>query len=178
MHVPAVCNTCGTIFPSGFVAEGASNITFSDCGAGPCPRCGGMGHIPDGVYNFIGNTIELLSGQARTRDELQRLGDLLRKARTERLSVDQIKEKIIAEVPEISSLKDILPKTKGELYPFLGIVITVIGMLLGQLKCPDRSKVEVSQVVNIIYQQVQEPLSPPVTEVEKRVPKLAIPKTK
>jgi hypothetical protein len=177
MRVPAVCNTCGTIFPSGFEAENSTNITFQGCGAGPCPKCGGNGHIPDGVYNFIGDTIELLSGPARTRDELQRLGDLLKKARSERLSVDQIKEKIVAELPEISSLKDILPKTKGELYPFLGIVITVIGMLLGQLKCPDRSKVEVSQVVNIIYQQPEEVL-PVAPEHSAKAPKLSIPKRK
>jgi hypothetical protein len=70
--MPAICDNCGAVFSSGVMgSDGASHITFANCTAGPCPRCGGMGHIPDGVYNFIGNAIEFLSGPQRTIDELK-----------------------------------------------------------------------------------------------------------
>src|SRR5512136_1169416 len=62
LRVPAVCDSCGVIFSSVFEVSDSTNISFYGCGSGPCPKCGGDGHIPDGVYNFIGNTIELLSG--------------------------------------------------------------------------------------------------------------------
>lgn len=165
MRVPAVCDTCGTIFPSGFVAEGASNVTFSGCGAGPCPKCGGNGHIPDGLYNFIGDTIELLSGPARTVAELQRLAEILKQARAEGATAEQISKKIDEEVPKLASLKAKLPKTKSELYTFLGISIAALNLILGQVQCPDRSKIEVSQVVNVIYQEAQPQQSPSI-EVE------------
>ena len=177
MRVPAVCNSCDTIFPSGIEATNSTNIGFEGCGAGPCPKCGGMGHIPDGLYNFIGNTIELLSGPTRTVAELQRLAEILKQARAEGASPEQISKKIEEEVPEISSIKDMLPKTRSEIVPFIGVAIAAIQLILGQAQCPDRSKVEVSQVVNVIYQEAQ-PSQPPSIEVEKKVPKLAIPKSK
>ena len=77
MRVPAVCDNCGAIFPSTFEVSNSTDISFSGCGSGPCPACGGQGHIPDGVYNFIGNTIELLSGPKRSVSELQRLALIL-----------------------------------------------------------------------------------------------------
>lgn len=45
-----------------------------------------MGHVPDGVYNFIGNTIELLNGPLRVVAELQRLADILKNAKANQIS--------------------------------------------------------------------------------------------
>ena len=124
MGVPAVCDRCGMIFPSGVEVSDSTNITFYGCGAAPCPGCGGDGHIPDGVYNFIGNTIELLSGPSRTVSELERLANILRQVHQEGASLAQVGQKIQNEVPKLSSLKNILPKTRSELYAFIAIVIT------------------------------------------------------
>lgn len=151
--MPAVCDSCGTIFPSGFEVENAYHTTFSNCGSGPCPTCGSMGHIPDGVYNFIGNTIELLSGPSRTRSELHRLATILRQAREQKASLDQVGERIRREVPELSSLKDLLPKTRSEIYSFIAIIIAIIGLILGQAKQDGASKITVNEVVNVICQE-------------------------
>lgn len=77
VELPGFCDTCGAIFPSPFAFENARNITFSNVEVGPCPNCGGTGHIPDGVYDFFGNTIQLLSGPGRTEAELRRLATIL-----------------------------------------------------------------------------------------------------
>jgi len=129
------------------------HTTFSNCSSGPCPTCGGMGHIPDGVYNFIGNTIELLSGPSRTRLELERLAEILSRAREQRASLDQVSERIQKEIPEMSSLRELLPKTRSELYSFIAIIITVIGLILGQIKQGGSARVTINEVVNVIYQQ-------------------------
>ena len=153
MRVPAVCDNCGMIFPSDFEVKNSTNISFYGCGSGPCPGCGGNGHIPDGVYNFIGNSIELLSGPSRTVSELERLATILRQSRQEGSSLAQVGKRIQDEVPELSSLKDILPKSRSELYAFIAVILAIISLVLGQLKQKDPPKVEINQLVNVIYQQ-------------------------
>lgn len=44
-HLQAVCDDCGTEFPSGFFIEGCSNASFIGNKSGPCPNCGGMGSV-------------------------------------------------------------------------------------------------------------------------------------
>ncbi len=159
MRVPAVCDNCGTIFPSSFEVENSTSISFSGCGAGPCPACKGQGHIPDGIYNFIGNTIELLSGPSRTVAELERLAAILKQAREKGTSLEEVTNEIEAHVPELSSLKDILPKSRIELYAFITIIISIIALLLGQLSKDETQRIEINNnnVVNNIYQQVPVP---------------------
>jgi hypothetical protein len=152
LKVPALCDSCGNIFLSDIEVNNSIHISFSGCTSGPCPKCGGVGHIPDGLYNFIGNTIELLSGPARTVSELQRLEIILSQARDEGIPIEQVSKRIQDEVPELSSLKDFLPKSRSELYAFLTIIITIISLILGQLKQSQSPKIEINQVINLICQ--------------------------
>src|SRR5712691_4196594 len=99
VHVPAFCDTCGTVFNSGIVVENATNITFVGNSAGPCPVCGGMGHIPDGVFNFVGNTIQILSAPQRTVNELSRLAQIIREAREKKETPEEVAKKIREELP-------------------------------------------------------------------------------
>jgi len=153
LRVPAICNNCGLLFPSSFEVGNAFNITFSGCGSGPCPKCGAKGHIPDGVYNFIDNTIQLLSGPSRTVTELEQLAKILKGAKENKSSFEEINNSISEEVPELSSFKDLLPKTRAELYAFISIILTIINILLTQKPESKNNKIEINQVVNVIYQQ-------------------------
>lgn len=173
MRVPAVCNSCGAIFASGIEATNSTNVSFTNCSAGPCPACGGMGHIPDGVYNFIGNTIELLSGPARTISELERLAQVLKKARKNNASLQEISEEIEAQVPELSSIKDILPKTRTELYAFIALIISTISIILSQGASNEGSHIEINNVINNIYQQAPVPTLPQ-EKTEPKVKKMKI----
>ncbi|WP_394554931.1 hypothetical protein C1N61_08905 [Priestia aryabhattai] len=56
LMVSAICDNCKSPFPSGISIEG-SEITLLGNTAGPCPKCGGMGRITDGAFNFIDNSI-------------------------------------------------------------------------------------------------------------------------
>jgi len=145
--VPAFCDSCGTAFPSGFFFENASNVTLSGNRSGPCPWCGGMGHIPDGVFNFIGNTIEILSAPQRTVEELTRLVQIIHEAKAKQQSNEQVAAQIKRELPGLSLLADILPKNRGELYGFLAVVIATTQLLIESPQPTQKITINVSQVV-------------------------------
>ena len=153
MMVPAVCDNCGNIFPSGFSASNATNISFSNCRAGPCPVCGSTGHIPDGIYNFIGDTIELLSGPQRSVVELKKLASILERARDNNANPQTVGKEIDESVPELSSLKDWLPKTRSELYPFIIMLLAVVTLITNQIQSGKPSNVEINTVINNVYHQ-------------------------
>jgi len=53
LYAPAVCERCGAVFPSGeVIAESPGEPSSYRRSAGPCPRCGGRGNIPDWVFRF------------------------------------------------------------------------------------------------------------------------------
>ena len=155
MRVPAICNKCGTLFASGLnLGPGAKNITFVGCGAGPCPNCGGNGSIPDGIYNLIENTIQILSDSSRTRTQLQRLATILQDARQSQVTPTELNQTIEQDMPELSSFRDALPRTRNELYAFIAIALTIITMLLGRFSCENEGETDitVNQVINNIYE--------------------------
>ena len=82
LNIPAVCNECKNFFPSDPVSENTTNVVFENKTVGPCPRCGGTGQVPDGVYNFFDNVIELVSGPDSTVADLQRLAEKLKSTGT------------------------------------------------------------------------------------------------
>lgn len=76
-HMPAICDTCGTIFNSGLYIENAKKVTLSGNMAGPCPSCNNMGHIPDGIYNFVENALKFITPE-KTIQELKAFEETIR----------------------------------------------------------------------------------------------------
>ena len=154
MDVPAFCDTCGAVFRSGFSVVGdASNITLVGNTAGPCPVCSGLGHIPDGVFNFVGSTIEILSAPQRTRDELGRLAAILREAKQAKQSPEAVAEAIRTQVPGFSGVADLLPKTREELYAFLALVVSVVTLLLQGPSDEKSQNITVNQTINQVFME-------------------------
>lgn len=161
MHIPAFCDTCGAVFRSGIVVENSRNITFVGNRAGPCPVCGGMGHVPDGVFNFVGNTIEILSAPKRTVDELSRLAKILRDAREQKWNPEEVAETIRKEVPELAGLADLLPKTRSELYAFLALIVAVIALLTqGSQSGGKTTNISVDQTINQVFIETDKAAKP------------------
>ncbi|KUP08074.1 hypothetical protein Q73_07570 [Bacillus coahuilensis m2-6] len=164
-YIPAVCDNCSTIFSSGIFVENSS-LELSGNKSGPCPNCGGMGQVPDGVFNFIGNTIEIISAPERSIYELRRFASLLARAYQEDLAEEQVEEQIAREVPSMSSILSLLPRNRTELrsdfYSWLQITVAIIAILSnlqsnGQEEVEINNieinqKVEVNQVINQIYE--------------------------
>jgi hypothetical protein len=136
VHVPAICDNCAAIFPSGSDAEDSENITFAGNPAGPCPVCGGAGHIPDGVFSFLAKVIENLSVPPRTNGVLISLAAILTESCRDARSPEEVAERINKEVPELAALSGLFPETKPALYAYLALTVGVISLLLQE----DRDK--------------------------------------
>lgn len=128
-RIPAICQNCSTMFPSGVNIIGGRNNVFEGCTAGPCPKCGGTTVILDGVYSAVGGALHALVGRQNI-DLLKRLRDTLQEAKQENLGLTEVKERIRETSPELSSVADCLPKTRGELYTVILILIALLNLLI------------------------------------------------
>ena len=124
--IPAICDSCGAVFPSGIAASGIVRGNKS----GPCPACGGMGSVPDGTYQTVGNVIRLLAGPQKTVNQLRSLVAVITEAQKVVEKPGEVVKKIKNEAPELSSIVDALPKTRIELYAFLSLIIFAIATLI------------------------------------------------
>src|SRR5690242_13155205 len=89
--LPAVCDTCSTVWdPHAFNISGATNIHIEDVTVSPCPKCGGTGHIPDGIYSATTDTIRVISTTAKSAQSLSALARILQQARNQQATAEQL----------------------------------------------------------------------------------------
>jgi hypothetical protein len=146
LPLPAICDNCGAVFPSGFAVSG----TVIRCKSGPCPACGSTGSVPDGTYQIAGNVIRLLAGPQKTINQLHSLVAVVTEARKIVKEPNSALEKIKREAPELSSIADALPKTRNELYGFLTLILMIIGTIIAAgalFKDQDPSDDEVQSLI-------------------------------
>jgi len=155
--VPAVCDHCSTVFSSGIRVEGTLSATMVGNRSGPCPRCGAMGTIPDGLYKTFGTTIRVLATRARSAESLARLAQILGAARTKALSGEALADEIDKEAPEFSGLAHPLRQMAlWDLNKWIVTLAAIIAMLLaayGTLRSSDGLSTE--QVDRLWEQFVQ-----------------------
>jgi uncharacterized protein YecA (UPF0149 family) len=128
-EMPAFCKNCGAIFGSGMVFDNCINVTLRG-NTSQCPQCGGIGEVPDGVFDMTNNAIKMISGTSRSIKNLKKLALILTEAQKSNTSKEQIESIIKKEVPELSSFPSILPQTRNELYAFITLILTAIGILV------------------------------------------------
>lgn len=128
VNLPAFCDNkeCGAIFPSGFTFENAVNVTLSGNRSGPCPHCGGCGSVPDGVFNFVNDTIQILSAPQCTIDEFNRLSAIIIEAIKNKNSAQDVAKKINKEIPNLTQLGKTILTIGGGLLLFLQIINAII----------------------------------------------------
>lgn len=172
--IPAFCDNCGAIFRSG-IFIGGGTATMVGNRAGPCPVCGSMGTIPDGVYSAAGNVLRLLSGPQKTVEQLKRLAAVINEARRTQEEPNQIAERIKEEAPELSSFVDALPKTRSELYNFLLVILTAVSVLIAAYavnnSSPSEEEIE-RMVEDTVEKAIQESQKQPPA-LEKKQPYIA-----
>ena len=156
-QLPAVCRTCGTVFPSGFDLQHARNVTFEDCVAGPCPKCGGDGDIPNGIYDFVGDTIRVLAAPTTSAAQLRRIADVLHDARERRSSRTEVARAVEDVAPGTSlAQRFLIPRNPGEFYALLGIILAAITLLIMAKSAgsgPDEGDIE--RIVRDAIEEVQ-----------------------
>lgn len=133
MNLPAICNKCGTIFPSIISATNILNLTIKNCEGGICPKCNSIGRIPDGKFNIIGDVIEILEAPNYSLNDLKKLSKILNRAKAEEeVATDLLCEEIIEEIPIFEKIAELLPQNREEkredikwLLVFLGGIISM-----------------------------------------------------
>ncbi|QDF55516.1 Preprotein translocase subunit SecA [Bacillus velezensis] len=155
-ELPAVCDNCNAIFRSGIVIDG-STATLNKNRV-RCPKCSGIGSVSEGVFNFIGNTIEILSAPERTISELQRFNEILQSAKNKSVSFKQVEDRVYQETPQFVPVLESMPKIKKEKSADFHVwiqtlaAITSLVMPWFEKEKPSPPKIEINQVINHIYE--------------------------
>jgi len=152
-NIPAFCDNCGAMFSSGIFVDNCLNLTLSNNKSGPCPKCGSIGHIPDGVFNIIGNTIQILSAPDRTIDELRRLAEIFKQARKTNKEPKEVAETIERELPKLTSIMQFMPANRAEWYAFVALVLAAVQIYLAASPPPNQAS---SPATSVIINQVIE----------------------
>ena len=133
-NIPAVCDSCGRLFPTGFSIGANFSAEMINCGAGPCPFCGSKGKIQDGIYSTLSNTALLFTSGKILPSHLKNLISILNSSLDNKKNYQEVADTINNDIPELTSIADILPKTRKELYAFLVILIALATLLLNTCK--------------------------------------------
>lgn len=149
-RAPAICPQCGTIFASP-ISINAQNATLTGITV-TCPRCRAEAHIPSGVYSALNSTTLALTSERVSPEKLQQIISILESAQSKEATADEIARDIMATAPELSSVADVLPKKRNELYAFIAVLTAVISVILNQCQTNNAvsgvSEAEVQQIVD------------------------------
>lgn len=135
--IPAACESCGAIWGAENLigGTGAANVQITGSRVGPCPKCGGWGHIPDGVYGIQDDALKVVSSGAVPADHLQGLIDLLESLRDGEATPEDVIDKVEADAPELAPvIRNVLAKTDPKFW-----VSILIMILLWYLPSPKAS---------------------------------------
>ncbi len=119
--------SCGTVFeyPNLIGGEGSATIHMTNTKVGPCPKCGSVGIVPDGVYKYANNVIDFLTGPSSSIEVLKKIESILKNAKKGKHS----KEEVLAEIEKTSpdtaqALKDV--SSGNTLIQWLMLIFAII----------------------------------------------------
>jgi SEC-C motif len=130
--VPGICDQCGAVFFSPNISFGTGGtVITAGTRVGPCPHCGSMGSVPDGMYQAFGETLQILAKTPSSAASLQHLAAVLRSARELGKDREATADAIEKEAPEFAGLAGGLREVKGwTVYQWLSLLLLLIGILI------------------------------------------------
>lgn len=172
--LPAFCETCGTVFSSGFVVGNIDRLTMNSNKSGPCPTCGGMGSLPEGTISIINNAIHLISGPAHTVEQFKQLQRILSAAQKNKVPPNELAQQLERECPVWQDFVNyiyryLVPKNAGEFWGIIAVIIAALPFL-----SPSKQGLDEKQVVTIVEKAVNSALEK--TESQKH--QMAMPRLK
>lgn len=97
---------------------------------GPCPSCGGTGLIPDGTYSYANETIQFLTGPQTSLDKLRVLDRILKSARLQASSREEVINKINEEDSDVAKwFSDVLPAINNSAQ-WIAVLIALIALAI------------------------------------------------
>lgn len=128
--LPAICDRCGTVFPSSIVMSNETAFLKGNK-SGPCPKCGSVGSVPDGTYEVANEVATYFINEDYSINEYKKLKDIFQNALQNDFTFEQLEE-----ATESNGLKlsDILPQNRDEARSdikwFIGIVISILSIVI------------------------------------------------
>jgi hypothetical protein len=124
VQAPAICDSCGAVFPSGFALGGGASAFFSGSKSGPCPRCGLMGSIPDGLYEVVDDVLRITSDW--TAEAQQGLAAELTDAR-ERDDLEAAESAIRSRPDLFAAVRQrVVPNDPGAFWALVAVVVEIL----------------------------------------------------
>lgn len=149
-RAPAICPQCDTVFASPINID-SPNAMLTGISV-TCPKCRSEAYVPSGVYSALNSTTLALTSGRISLEKLSQLITIFKTARSSRAAPEDVAKEIESNVPEVASLAEALPKTRMELYVFLGVIIAVISVILATCQsmrgASGLSETEVQQIVD------------------------------
>jgi hypothetical protein len=127
VQLPAICDNCGTVW-SLTLPFRAEEVETQDCVAEPCPKCGGQGTIPDGLYRFVGETLKIV--QAWSPEQREALRQAINAAR-EQTNPRRAVQEAITKDPDLADIakKLLIPRNAGEFWVLVTVLLTALALL-------------------------------------------------
>ena len=119
------------MFGSGIVLDNVSSATLIGNKAGPCPNCGSMGTIPDGLYDTTRLTIRILATSASSVESLRRLQAILQGLNRPGVTGQAVAAAIREQAPEFKELAPVAQQSRGfDVAAWILVAIATITLLL------------------------------------------------
>jgi uncharacterized protein (DUF2267 family) len=119
--------------PSLFKMDARSRVTITGRSRiAPCPACGGVGHIPEGVYSLNSFRLEDPVEFAIVVNALTELREIVKRG----ASKADVEKAITAKYPFLESIKKYLPKTAAELAAYLALLVAIVQCSASQHTAP------------------------------------------
>jgi hypothetical protein len=180
--IPAICDSCGAMWGAEgiFGGPGAMRATLTGNKVGPCPNCGGMGSIPDGVYDIQNNTLKVIQASGTSTETLQSLIRLLESLRRGEASSSQVIDRVEQEAPALApTVRSALGKSDPA--KWIALLIAIFSLYLQTTAAQPPSAEEVAEAIrekSISTFSVPSPAAnpnpatpPPTEKTKKRKPK-------
>lgn len=100
--------------------------------------------------------LSILESSQRSAQELTKAAQILRNAKRKGATTEEIYASIRTQLPELSSLADVLPRNRTELYAFIQLILTAIMFLIASFVSKDGTQVTINRATNVINQFEQE----------------------
>lgn len=131
--LPVICDSCNAVWGAERIiaGSGAINIRMTGNTVSPCPNCGGVGSIPDGVYDLQEDTLTVVESSGASAGQLQEIIGLLESLRDGQRSTPEV----IAEVD--STVPDLVPTVERALGnpAWIAVLIAILSLYL-QMSAP------------------------------------------
>lgn len=146
--LPAFCDRCGAVFPSGIYAGDGATLNINNVSSGTCPRCGGTIRMKNGVFNVVNGVISEIKKNNYSKEDLVELVDILKSLQHNENSEPELTKE---ETNRYSWIFRFLPENLGDKIAIIAIIIDVILSFSSQPTINYNIDIDVEQVIQNNY---------------------------